>query len=60
MGIHHCLGAELARKEITTAFRLLLERLDNIRLAPDAGPIRYLPNHLLRGVAELRIEFERA
>jgi cytochrome P450 len=59
-GVHHCLGAELARKEITIAFRILLRRLKNIRLAQDAGPIRYTPNHILRGVAELQIEFEAA
>jgi cytochrome P450 len=59
-GIHHCLGSELARRQINTAFRILLRRLVNIRLATDAGPIRYLPNHLLRGVAELRIEFDQA
>jgi len=60
MGIHHCLGAELARKDITLGFRSLLRRLKNIRLAKDAGPIRYIPNHLLRGVAELSIEFDKA
>lgn len=59
-GVHHCLGAELARKELSSAFRILLARLKNIRLARDAGPIRYTPNHPLRGVAELRIEFEAA
>ena len=58
MGIHHCLGAELARKDITLAFVALLKRMKNIRLAGGAGPIRYTPNHLLRGVAELHIEFE--
>jgi cytochrome P450 len=52
--------AELARKELSSAFRILLARLKNIRLARDAGPIRYTPNHPLRGVAELRIEFEAA
>jgi len=60
MGIHRCLGAELARKEIAVAFGRLLARLDNIRLAEGAAPIRYVPNHLLRGVAELMIEFDPA
>ncbi|MDE2466996.1 MAG: cytochrome P450 [Alphaproteobacteria bacterium] len=57
-GIHTCIGAQLARKEMNTAFPILLERLQNLRLAKGAGPLRYNPNILLRGVLELHIEFD--
>jgi cytochrome P450 len=36
-GIHGCLGAALARPVIDAAFRVLLERLDDLRLAPGPG-----------------------
>jgi cytochrome P450 len=36
-GIHACLGAALARPVITAAFRVLIERLDDLRLAPGPG-----------------------
>ena len=32
-GIHHCIGAPLARQEILTGVSVLLERLDNLELA---------------------------
>lgn len=57
-GIHSCLGAQLARREIMTAFPILLERLGNIRLAHTGESLRYNPNILLRGVLELHIEFD--
>lgn len=57
-GIHTCLGAQLARKEMITAFPILLQRLKKLRLAGDEANLRYNPNILLRGVLELHIEFE--
>ncbi len=57
MGIHHCLGAPLARLEMTAAFTALLNRLDNLAYAPDfAGP-RYVPSLLQRSLVELPITF---
>jgi cytochrome P450 len=58
-GIHFCLGAMLARKEMNVAFRRLLARLDGLRLAPGHGPPRHKPSVLLRGLAELHIAFDR-
>ena len=59
-GIHHCVGATLARSELTYGFRALLERLDNIRLAPGKNDLRHSPNFMLRGLESLHIEFEAA
>lgn len=57
-GIHTCLGAMLARKEMITAFPIILERLKNMKLASGKNSFRYDPNILLRGVLELHITFD--
>jgi cytochrome P450 len=56
-GVHMCIGANLARKEMDTAFRVLLERLDNFALDCDESELFYPPNVLLRGLARLPIRF---
>ena len=45
-GIHYCLGAALARMELTAAFRALAVRFPNLR---PAGPIIMRPGTTLRG-----------
>lgn len=59
-GIHTCIGAQLARKEMVTAFPILLERLKNLKLAESKNSFRYSPNILLRGVLELHVTFDPA
>jgi cytochrome P450 len=59
-GIHTCLGAPLARKEMQVAFPIILERLKNLRFQDGANTFRYSPNILLRGVLELHIAFDPA
>lgn len=59
-GIHHCIGAQLARKEMQTAFPILLSRLRNFRFAKGVNSFRYSPNILMRGVLELHIEYDPA
>jgi cytochrome P450 len=59
-GIHHCIGAYLARKEMQIAFPIVLERLKNPRFARGLNSFRYSPNILMRGVLELYIEFDKA
>lgn len=59
-GIHHCIGAPLARQELTLGYPALLERMRNIRLneahpAPEAEP-----SFLLRNLPHLHIQFEVA
>ena len=52
-GIHHCLGAPLARLEGRIALEVLLERFD--RLDFGARPPRYRPNIVLRGLEHLDV-----
>ncbi|MFC9690334.1 cytochrome P450 [Kribbella sp. NPDC056951] len=54
-GIHHCLGAPLARLEARVAFDVLFERFPNLRLAePDVEPDRP-PGFLLNGIHALPV-----
>lgn len=52
-GVHMCIGASLARKEMNVAFRCLLERIDRFELACDESELNYPPNVLLRGLSSL-------
>jgi cytochrome P450 len=51
-GIHHCLGAQLARIEAEIAFRRLAERLPDLTLTALEHP-DWLPRITLRGLARL-------
>jgi len=57
VGVHFCLGAPLARKEMDVAFRTLIGRLEGWRLAEDAPAPRHKPNILLRGLEALHLTF---
>ena len=57
-GIHHCLGAQLARLEARVAFEVLLERFSSIRLLTDRPVFRN--NIVLRGLRSLPIGATRA
>ena len=59
IGIHHCLGSALARKELNVAFRTLLGRLDGLALDPGAPAPRHRPSILLWGFDSLPITFHR-
>jgi cytochrome P450 len=59
-GVHMCIGASLARKEMNVAFRVLLQRLKNFELACDERDLEYPPNVLLRGLKQLPIRFTSA
>jgi cytochrome P450 len=56
-GVHHCLGAALARAEIRVGLSCFLERAHNIRAD---GPESLEPSLILRGPAELSLAFEPA
>jgi len=53
-GLHHCLGAPLARLEARIAMRRLLDRTEGFSLADD-GQVRYRPNFVLRGLERLDV-----
>ena len=53
-GLHHCLGAPLARLEARIALRRLLDRTESFALA-DQGDVRYRPNFVLRGLERLDV-----
>ncbi|MET8687351.1 cytochrome P450 [Streptomyces sp. NPDC004732] len=52
-GIHYCIGAPLARIELTASLRALLRRAPSLRLAAD--PPR-TPNFVIRGFKELLVK----
>ncbi|MBZ9599961.1 cytochrome P450 [Streptomyces erythrochromogenes] len=56
-GIHHCLGAPLARLEGSIAIRSLLERFPILAEDPAAGPPDWLPGTLMRGVTSLPLRW---
>jgi cytochrome P450 len=59
-GIHHCLGAPLARRELYWAFRALVEKVDEMWFAPSKNDFTVAPNFALRALKELHIEFRKA
>lgn len=52
-GVHMCIGASLARKELNVAFRVLVERLEDLELGCARADLHYAPNVLLRGMSRL-------
>jgi len=58
-GVHHCIGAPLARQELNLGFPALLERMSNIRLSPDHGEPEAEPSFILRNLPHLYIAFDR-
>ncbi len=57
-GIHHCLGAALARREMNGGFKVIFERLENFRLQPGADEPQFAPNALLHGLISLPLAFD--
>jgi cytochrome P450 len=56
-GIHRCIGAQLALKEMVVAWPIILERLKDFRFSEGKNNFVYLPTILMRGVFELHIDF---
>lgn len=55
-GVHYCLGANLARLELSEALTILSRRLPNPRVA---GPVPWKPLLGLSGPTSLPLEFDR-
>ena len=58
VGVHHCLGAQLARIELQEAFRGLLGRLPGLRLATGADELRYKEKMAITSVEELPVTWD--
>ena len=58
-GIHHCVGAPLARREMHWAFTTLFDRFKGVRFAEGQREIDYLANYMFRSIRELQVEFLR-
>jgi cytochrome P450 len=54
-GIHHCLGAPLARLEGRIAFEMALNKFPGLRLADPAAPLGYKGSYFFRGLSELKM-----
>jgi cytochrome P450 len=59
-GIHHCIGAPLARMEIRVAAREVVHRLDNITLTVPLESIRYLSTVASHSMERLPLTFTRS
>ena len=56
-GVHHCLGAQLARLELQEAFRGLLGRVPGLRLAVPANELRFTPGMAIHSLCELPVRW---
>ncbi len=56
-GIHHCLGAPLARMEGQIAINTLLHRMPGLRLKDSPETLAWRPGMVLRGLQKLPVEF---
>lgn len=54
-GIHHCIGAALARAEARIAFQTILERTTKLSLSPD-NDFSHIPSLFIRSLRRLNIE----
>ncbi|MCX4868896.1 MULTISPECIES: cytochrome P450 [unclassified Streptomyces] len=56
-GVHHCLGAQLARMELRVVLESLLRRLPGLHLAVPVEQISWRTNRLIRGVDALPVSW---
>ncbi|MDA1206352.1 MAG: cytochrome P450 [Proteobacteria bacterium] len=57
-GVHHCLGAALARQELMVGFQVILQRLTNFRLPKGEEELEFLPSTLLHPPKGLNLLFD--
>ena len=57
-GVHHCIGAPLARQELNLGWMALLDKMENMRLKPGFVP-EAEASVILRNVPELQITYDR-
>ena len=56
-GVHHCVGAPLARLELQVALGTLVRRLPGLRLAVPADEVVFRTNRVMRAVDELPVRW---
>jgi cytochrome P450 len=54
-GVHHCLGAPLARMEMRIAFPALLRRFPTLALAEDFADVQFRSFHFIYGLKSLEV-----
>jgi cytochrome P450 len=54
-GVHHCLGAPLARMEMRIAFPALLRRFPTLALAEDFDDVQFRSFHFIYGLRSLEV-----
>ena len=58
-GVHHCLGAQLARVELQEAFRGLIGQLPGLRLAVPASELQFKPGMAIHSLRELPVLWDQ-
>lgn len=58
-GVHHCIGAPLARQELNIGFFELMANFKNFRLDESHGRPVADPSFILRGLPELFVRYDR-
>ncbi|MFB3103349.1 MAG: cytochrome P450, partial [Pseudomonadales bacterium] len=58
-GIHHCIGANLAREEMVQTFEILISRITNLSFAEGRNDFTHHPSLILRGLKHLYINFDK-
>jgi cytochrome P450 len=56
-GVHHCLGAPLARMEMRIAWPALLRRFPNLALAEDFADVQFRSFHFIYGLRSLLVQW---
>jgi cytochrome P450 len=56
-GVHHCLGAPLARMEMRMAFPALLQRFPTLGLAEDFEDVQFRSFHFIYGLKSLEVSW---
>jgi cytochrome P450 len=58
-GIHHCIGANLAREEMVLTFGALIGRAENFAFEPGRNDFSHHPSMILRGLKHLHVTFDK-
>lgn len=56
-GVHHCLGAYLARMELQEALRGMLRHMPNVRIAVPESEVRFKPGLVVRSIEALPVDW---